>query len=312
MDKFNGILLVAGFGCFIFAFLLSGLYPIIITDATNEASIAELATVILPDYEDLRDGWPVAFESGFPRAEETLSTVGLRKLEQRLRKEVAAGGLSQAQMDEQVAAAKAKSDEAWPVAMAAALQRGRDIYISEACWHCHSQYVRPVANEDMRYGPVSTIAQDNNALQRPMLWGTRRVGPDLTYEGGKRSNDWHAAHLHDPRSTSPKSVMPKYPWYFREGFQVYRRVSERAADLGGLDPETAYPYPGIYDSKADAEAAMARLAAELAKDQDLAPEAERLFVGEGIGPNADGLALISYLQWLGTWRPEDTRKEAKE
>lgn len=95
-----------------------------------------------------------------------------------------------------------------------ALLRGRDIYIKEACWHCHSQYVRPVGSESMRYGLVSTPGEYENDLNRPQLFGTRRVGPDLTREAGKRTNDWHFAHLYNPKSVVPDSVMPSYTWYF--------------------------------------------------------------------------------------------------
>jgi cytochrome c oxidase cbb3-type subunit I/II len=95
-----------------------------------------------------------------------------------------------------------------------AILRGRDLYIREACWHCHSQYVRPVSNESLRYGPVSTPGEFETPLQMPQLLGTRRVGPDLSREAGKRSNDWHYAHLYQPTSVVPDSVMPTYPWYF--------------------------------------------------------------------------------------------------
>lgn len=98
----------------------------------------------------------------------------------------------------------------------AGLKHGRDLYIREACWHCHSQYVRPVSNEAIQYGPVSTAGEYQNSLQMPQLLGTRRVGPDLIRVGGKYSNDWHFAHLYDPRSVAPLSVMPSYRWYFEK------------------------------------------------------------------------------------------------
>lgn len=94
------------------------------------------------------------------------------------------------------------------------LINGRDIYIKEACWHCHSQYVRPVSNESLRYGPVSQPGEYQNILNLPQLFGTRRVGPDLSREAGKRPNDWHFAHLYNPKWVEPYSVMPPYPWYF--------------------------------------------------------------------------------------------------
>jgi cbb3-type cytochrome c oxidase subunit II len=95
-----------------------------------------------------------------------------------------------------------------------ALLLGRDVYVAEACWHCHSQYVRPVSNENLMYGPVSTPGEFNTVLHLPQLLGTRRVGPDLSREAGVRTNDWHYAHLYSPTSVVPDSVMPNYDWLF--------------------------------------------------------------------------------------------------
>ncbi len=123
-----------------------------------------------------------------------------------------------------------------PQSYAKALQRGRDLYVGQACWHCHSQYVRVVSNEAQRFGPPSTAQEYQNALNKPHLWGTRRVGPDLARQGGKHSNDWHIAHLINPKNVVPNSVMPPYAYYFTK---------------------------------------------------------------QG-APKADGFALVTYLQWLGT------------
>jgi cbb3-type cytochrome c oxidase subunit II len=95
-----------------------------------------------------------------------------------------------------------------------ALKIGRDRYIAEACWHCHSQYVRPVSNEDQRFGKVSWAAEYRNEMFLPHLFGTRRIGPDLIRESGRHSNDWHAAHFFDPTLVAPASVMPRYTWFF--------------------------------------------------------------------------------------------------
>ena len=92
-----------------------------------------------------------------------------------------------------------------PESFAHALRVGKATYIAEACWHCHSQFVRPVSKEDLRFGPVSTPAEYQNMMNLPHLFGTRRVGPDLIRENGKHSNDWHVAHLYDPRSVAPYS-----------------------------------------------------------------------------------------------------------
>jgi cytochrome c oxidase cbb3-type subunit II len=282
MDRLKPVLLLAGVGCFAFAFVLSGVYPWTITDArAKEASFAEIAHVVSPDFKALKEAYPVAFAAAFPEGKDALTET-----------EIAQGRPDAARL--------ATSESAWRAAYADALRQGRDIYVAEACWHCHSQYVRPVANEEVRWGPVRSAADDNNAAQRPVLWGTRRVGPDLTYEGGARSNDWHVAHFSDPQSTSPGSVMPRYPWFLDRGWQVRRRVEPRTARREGVDPAASYPYPGVYATKAEAEAAMATLAASL--EGPVADEKDRLFVAPGRAPNEKGLAIIAYLQWLGTWK----------
>ncbi len=117
-----------------------------------------------------------------------------------------------------------------------ALKLGRDTYIAEACWHCHSQFIRPVSNEDIRFGKVSWAAEYMNEMFLPHLFGTRRVGPDLIREAGKHGNDWHVAHFYDPPAVVPSTVMPRYPWFF-----------------------------------------------------------------DGEQPNKRGIAMIAYVQWLGSW-----------
>ncbi len=111
--------------------------------------------------------------------------------------------------------------------LAHALQVGKATYIAEACWHCHSQFVRPVSKEDLRFGPVSTPPEYQNMMNLPHLFGTRRVGPDLIREAGKHSNDWHVAHFYDPRSVAPSSVMPSYPWFL----DANKRPNERGLAL---------------------------------------------------------------------------------
>lgn len=286
MDRFSGIMLWAGLGCFALAFLLSGLYPWLITDANErEATILEVAEPVTPEFKSLKDQYPVAFRLAYPRADECLTD-----------KELAMLGVS---ADDP---RRAASDAAWVETHAKALRDGRDVYIADACWHCHSQFVRPAANEEERFGPILSARHDNNALQRPVLWGTRRVGPDLTHEGGKRSNDWHVAHLWNPQSTTPGSVMPRYPWFFREGWQVRRTIEEDTAEREGLPADRSYFYPGIYESEADAQARIADL--EENPPPNLDEEVERLFIRKAHGPNARGLSLIAYLQWLGTWNPD--------
>lgn len=95
-----------------------------------------------------------------------------------------------------------------------ALKLGKSIYIAEACWHCHSQFVRPVSNEEPRFGAVSNAQEYQNEMFLPHLFGTRRVGPDLIRESGKHSTDWHVAHFWDPATVVPTSVMPRFPWFY--------------------------------------------------------------------------------------------------
>ena len=90
--------------------------------------------------------------------------------------------------------------------------RGRRVYIREGCWYCHSQYVRPVTHEDLRWGPVSEAGE--YAYDLPHLLSTRRIGPDLTRVGLKYADDWHYAHHWDPRLVVPDSIMPSFKWLF--------------------------------------------------------------------------------------------------
>ncbi|MBY4677815.1 cytochrome-c oxidase, cbb3-type subunit II [Marinobacterium sp. CAU 1594] len=89
---------------------------------------------------------------------------------------------------------------------------GRDIYIREGCNVCHSQMIRPFRAETERYGHYSTA--DEGVWEHPFLWGSKRTGPDLARVGGRYSDDWHRAHLYDPRDVVPESKMPAYPWLF--------------------------------------------------------------------------------------------------
>lgn len=92
--------------------------------------------------------------------------------------------------------------------------KGRQLYIREGCWYCHSTYVRPVTGEERRWGPVSQVGE--YAYDVPHTFGTRRIGPDLTRDGGKYGDDWHRAHFFDARLMVPDSIMPKFTWLFEQ------------------------------------------------------------------------------------------------
>jgi len=89
---------------------------------------------------------------------------------------------------------------------------GRDIYIREGCHVCHTQKVRPFRAETERYGHYSVAGE--GIYERPFLWGSKRTGPDLARVGGRYSDDWHRAHLYNPRDVVPESNMPSFPWLF--------------------------------------------------------------------------------------------------
>jgi cytochrome c oxidase cbb3-type subunit 2 len=94
---------------------------------------------------------------------------------------------------------------------------GRDVYVREGCYNCHSQMVRTLEFETARYGAYSEAGE--SVYDRPFQWGSKRTGPDLARVGGRYSNDWHRVHLIDPRAVVPESNMPGYPW-----------LAERAVD----------------------------------------------------------------------------------
>jgi cytochrome c oxidase cbb3-type subunit 2 len=99
---------------------------------------------------------------------------------------------------------------------------GRNIYIREGCYACHSQMIRTLRDEVERYGPYSLAVESK--YDHPMLWGSKRTGPDLARIGAKYSDEWHVAHLNNPRDVVPESIMPAYSWLLRNDLQ--------AADLG--------------------------------------------------------------------------------
>ena len=92
---------------------------------------------------------------------------------------------------------------------------GRDIYIREGCHVCHSQMIRPLRAETERYGHFSVAGE--HVYEHPFLWGSKRTGPDLARVGARYSDDWHRAHLYNPRDVVPESNMPSFPWLFDNG-----------------------------------------------------------------------------------------------
>jgi cytochrome c oxidase cbb3-type subunit 2 len=87
---------------------------------------------------------------------------------------------------------------------------GRDVYLREGCYNCHSQMIRPLRAEVLRYGHYSVAGE--SVYDHPFQWGSKRTGPDLARVGARYSDEWHRLHLHNPRDIVPESVMPAYPW----------------------------------------------------------------------------------------------------
>jgi cytochrome c oxidase cbb3-type subunit 2 len=87
---------------------------------------------------------------------------------------------------------------------------GRDVYVREGCYNCHSQMIRPLRAETLRYGHYSVAGE--SVYDHPFQWGSKRTGPDLARVGGRYSDEWHSIHLNNPRDLVPESNMPAYPW----------------------------------------------------------------------------------------------------
>jgi len=172
---------------------------------------------------------------------------------------------------------------------------GRNIYIREGCYACHSQMIRTLRDEVERYGPYSLAVESK--YDHPMLWGSKRTGPDIARLGGKYSDEWHVAHLNNPRDVVPESVMPHYSWLGRNSL----RNEDLGKHLAALR-KVGVPYTDEMIANAAADAY-----GEAAPDS---PRAEGVVKRYGEATNVrafDGRpgeltemdALVAYLQILG-------------
>jgi cytochrome c oxidase cbb3-type subunit I/II len=160
---------------------------------------------------------------------------------------------------------------------------GRDIYIREGCVGCHSQMIRPFRSETERYGEYSKAGEF--IYDHPFLWGSKRTGPDLHRTGGKYPDAWHYNHMEDPNSTSPGSIMPKYPWLLTQKLDT----ASLPARISALR-KVGVPYPA---------------GAEATALDELKAQAEKIATGLEASmiktaPDREIIALIAYLQRLGT------------
>ncbi len=174
---------------------------------------------------------------------------------------------------------------------------GRNIYVAEGCYNCHSQQIRPMQDEFNRYGHYSLAAESQ--FDKPFQWGSRRIGPDLARVGGKMDNQWHVDHLVDPKSRVPDSIMPRYPWLLERDLH-YADLKEhmKAARIAGI------PYSKTQE---EYEANIERFGLEVANMLviDLAIENLEAQAKEGnFDMNPERLtqmdAIVAYLQVLGT------------
>jgi cytochrome c oxidase cbb3-type subunit 2 len=172
---------------------------------------------------------------------------------------------------------------------------GRNIYVREGCYLCHSQMIRPLRDEVERYGHYSLAAE--SMYDRPFQWGSKRTGPDLARVGGKYSDEWHLDHLRDPRSVVPGSVMPDYLWLAATDLD-YAHIAD---DLK-VQAMLGVPYsPDMIANAAADVVAQATpdnpAAADLAKRY---PKAQARDFDGNPARISEADALIAYLQMLGT------------
>ena len=170
---------------------------------------------------------------------------------------------------------------------------GRDIYIREGCYVCHSQMIRPMRDEVERYGHYSLAAE--SMYDHPFQWGSKRTGPDLARVGGRYSDEWHLDHLRDPRSVVPESIMPAY------GFLERRMIGgEHIVDRLETDRMVGVPYSDdmIAAARADFQAQANPDAAAEGLEERYPGAQQRNFDRQPGISEMD--ALIAYLQVLGT------------
>ena len=172
---------------------------------------------------------------------------------------------------------------------------GRNIYVREGCYNCHSQMVRPLRDEVERYGHYSLAAE--SMYDRPFQWGSKRTGPDLARVGGKYSDDWHRDHLNAPKSVVPGTVMPAYPWLAATDLDF----EHIATDLS-VQAALGVPYTSemIAQARADVRTQAATGGPEAAALANRYPRAQSRDYDGNPARLTEADAVIAYLQVLGT------------
>ena len=174
-------------------------------------------------------------------------------------------------------------------------QAGRDIYVREGCYTCHSQMIRTLKDEVERYGHYSLAAE--SMYDHPFQWGSKRTGPDLARVGGKYSDQWHVEHMINPRAVVPESIMPGYPW-------LASKPLDAAGIAGNLVALRVVGVPYSDDMIASANADLkAQVSPDTKEAKALLARYPKARIGNFDG-NADSIteldAVVAYLQILGT------------
>lgn len=169
---------------------------------------------------------------------------------------------------------------------------GRNIYVREGCYNCHSQMIRPLRDEIERYGHYSLAAE--SMYDRPFQWGSKRTGPDLARVGGKYSDDWHRDHLNEPKAVVPGTVMPGYPWLAKTELD-YAHIAD------DLKVQSKLGVPYTPDMIANAASDLKEQAGEDAGNVSKRyPKAQSRDFDGNPRMITEADALIAYLQTLGT------------
>ncbi len=181
---------------------------------------------------------------------------------------------------------------------------GRDIYVREGCYNCHSQMIRPFRSEVARYGEYSKAGE--YVYDHPFQWGSKRTGPDLFREGGKRPSSWHFRHMYEPEAMMDGSIMPNYQWIVKNDYDA-SAIQSKMSVLRTLG--TPYSDEEIANAAAAIEKQAKEIVADLEKDGVTSyPEYADAYEGETVDlSKKEIVALIAYLQRLGT----DTTKKVE-
>jgi cytochrome c oxidase cbb3-type subunit 2 len=172
---------------------------------------------------------------------------------------------------------------------------GRNIYVREGCYNCHSQMIRPLRDEVERYGHYSLAAE--SMYDRPFQWGSKRTGPDLARVGGKYSDEWHRDHMREPKSVVPGTVMPAYLWLAATELDF-----DHIADDLKVNAALGVPYTAemIARARADIRTQATTDAPDAAAFTKRYPRAQARDFDGNAGRITEADALIAYLQVLGT------------